>query len=402
MGVCLNVFARCYQAVLWVTVHFIRFKEPEVISGKNVLSKVPEILTKNDKHAVLVVTDQQLFALGLLKPLFDALDKAKFKYAVYHDVVANPTVDNVEAGLKILKENHCDSIIAVGGGSAMDAAKTIAARAVKNKPVNKMRGILKVRKKPLFLIATPTTAGTGSETTVCAVIVDKSKGDKYAINDPVLIPRIALLDPTLLVGLPKHISSSTGMDALTHAVEAYIGHANTHKTKIYGVEATKLVFEYLEKSVNEPTNFEYRRQMQIAAFKAGVAFTKAYVGDVHALAHAIGGKYNVPHGLANAIILPKVLKAFGKSAEKKLAKLADAVGIKGHDNHEKATLFIKEIEDMNARMGIVNTFGNLIKNEDLDYLVNHAYKEAVPLYPTPRILSRDELKAIYQELQSGR
>lgn len=402
MGFFLNAYARTYQGIMWLACHLFDFSEPKVINGENKLAEIPSILKENKKTSVLVVTDEGIWKIGLIKPLIDALEKEGFPYAVFHGVVANPTVDNVEEGLAIFKENKCDSIVAVGGGSAMDCAKTIAARVKKpNQPVNKMKGLMKIGKKPEFMIAVPTTAGTGSETTVAAVIVDKKNDDKYAINDPKLIPPIAVLDPTLLVGLPKHITSTTGMDALTHAVEAFIGHSNTKKTYKYGIEATQLIFKYLEKSVNEPTNLEYREQMQLASYKAGVAFTRAYVGTVHALAHALGGKYNVPHGLANAIILPKVLKAFGKKAEKKLAILADAVGISGKDNHEKSVLFIEEIEHMNERMGVTNSFGNLIKDEDLDFLVNHAYKEGVPLYPTPRILSKAELKAIYQELQKG-
>lgn len=404
MGFFTNVYARSFQGIMYVASNFLDFTEPKVISGENKLGAIPALLKENNKTSVLVVTDEGIWKIGLIKPLLDALEAANFPYQVFHGVTANPTVDNVEDGLKIYKENNCDCLVAVGGGSAMDCCKTIAARAVKpNQPVNKMKGLLKVGKRPAFMVAVPTTAGTGSETTVAAVIVDKTKGDKYAINDPKLIPPYAVLDPTLLVGLPKHISSTTGMDALTHAVEAFIGHANTKKTYKYGIEATQLIFKYLEKSVNEPTNLEYREHMQIASYKAGVAFTRAYVGTVHALAHALGGKYNVPHGLANAVILPKVLKAFGKKAEKKLALLADAVGIgESNTNTVKASMFIEEIEHMNERMGISNTFGNLIQDEDLDFLVNHAYKEGVPLYPTPRILSKKELRDIYVELQQGK
>lgn len=403
MGFFKNIYARSFQGIMWIACHFLNFKEPKVISGENKLGAIPGLLKENNKTSVLVVTDEGIWKIGLAKPLIDALEKEGFKYSVYHGVVANPTVDNVEEGLKIYKENNCDCLVAVGGGSAMDCCKTIAARAVKNKqPVNKMKGLLKVGKKPAFMVAVPTTAGTGSETTVAAVIVDKANNDKYAINDPHLIPPYAVLDPTLLVGLPKHITSTTGMDALTHAVEAFIGHSNTKKTYKYGIEATQLIFKYLEKSVNEPTNLEYREQMQIASYKAGVAFTRAYVGSVHALAHALGGKYNVPHGLANSIILPIVLKAYGKSAYKKLAILADAVAIGGgKTREEKAKLFIEEIEKMNERMGITNSFGNLIKDEDIEFLVNHAYKEAVPLYPTPRILSKKELTEIYKGLQKA-
>lgn len=401
MNIFLNAYARTFQGIMWVACHFFDFGEPKVISGGNKLAEIPQLLQSNKKTSVLVVTDEGIWKIGLAKPLIDALEKANFPYQVFHGVVANPTVDNVEEGLKIYNENKCDCLVAVGGGSAMDCCKAIAARAMNpKKPVNKMKGVMHVGHKPAFMVAVPTTAGTGSETTVAAVIVDKVNDDKYAINDPKLIPPYAVLDPTLLVGLPKHITSTTGMDALTHAVEAFIGHSNTRKTYKYGIDATKLIFQYLEKSVMEPQNLEYREQMQIASYKAGVAFTRAYVGSVHAVAHALGGKYNVPHGLANAIILPKILKRYGKKAYKKLAILADAVGI-GADctNEVKAKLFIEEIENMNKRMEVKNTFGNLIKDEDIPFLVNHAYKESVPLYPTPRILSKKELTEIFKELQ---
>lgn len=403
MGFFLNTYARTYQRILWVATHFLSFKEPKVISGEGSISKIPEILKRKGKKNALIVTDQGLYQIGLYKPLLEAFDKAGFAYAFYHDVVANPTVNNVEVGFRLFQKQNCDCLVALGGGSAMDCCKAIGAKAVRpRKQVSQMKGLLHVRRRPPYMIAIPTTAGTGSETTVAAVIVDKEKDDKYAINDPVLIPRVAVLEPTLLVGLPKHITSTTGMDALTHAVEAYIGHSNTHKTKKYAIEATKLIFEYLEKSVKEPQNLEYREKMQLASYKAGVAFTRAYVGTVHAVAHSLGGKYNVPHGLANAIILPIVLKAFGKSAESRLAKLAISIGLKGETKHELAQSFISSIEDMNRRMGVTNTFGSLIKDEDIPFLVDHAYKEGVPLYPTPRILSKVELTVIYKIIQESR
>ncbi len=403
MGFFLNAYARTYQTILYVASAFLKFKEPEVISGENSLLKIPNLLKKLNKKSVLVVTDESIFALGLVNPLLTFFEKENFKYSIYHGVVANPTVDNVEEGLKIYLENKCDCLVAVGGGSSMDCAKVIAARSSNlNKSVNKMKGLLKVTHKLPALIAVPTTAGTGSETTVAAVIVDKKCGDKYAINDPKLIPPYAILDPTLLVGLPDKVTSTTGMDALTHAVEAFIGHENTKKTKKYALSAIKLIDENLVLSYQNPKNLTYRNNMQLASYQAGVAFTRAYVGTVHAIAHALGGKYNVPHGLANAIILPKVLKAFGDKAVRKLSLLADSINLgKGLSNKEKANLFIAHIEEMNKQMNITNTFGNLIKDEDIDFLVNHAYKEGVPLYPTPRILSRNELKQIYLELQKG-
>ena len=403
MGLFLNMYARTYQGVLWLAAHFLSFKEPKLYSGAGSISKIPEILLKKNKKNPLIVTDEGIYKIGLQNSLIESLEKEKINYAFYHNVVANPTVSNVEVGLRLYQKCNCDSLIALGGGSAMDCAKAIGARVVKNKKqVNQMKGLLKIRKKLPFLIAIPTTAGTGSETTVAAVIVDKEKNDKYAINDPVLIPRVAILEPNLLVGLPKNISSTTGMDALTHAIEAYIGHSNTHKSKKYAVDAIKLIFEYLVKSVENPTNLEYREKMQIASYKAGVAFTRAYVGSVHAIAHSLGGKYNIPHGLANAIILPIVLKAYGDKINKKLTKLATYIGINSSNKDDLALLFIREIENLNKKMGVSNTFGSLIKDEDISFLVDHSYNEAVPLYPTPKILSKVELAVIFKILQESR
>ena len=225
-------FYRCYQQTMRLAEYFLGIKEPEVISGEGSIKRAPDVLNENGLSRPLVVTDNGIHSLGLLNPLFEALNAKNIEYAYFHDVVANPTIKNVEDGLKIFIENKCDSIIAVGGGSAMDAAKMIGARAVRpKKTVEQMKGILKVGKKLPFMIAVPTTAGTGSETTLAAVIVNQDSHHKYACNDPHLIPKLAILDPSLLIGLPPKITSTTGMDALTHAVEAYIGHANTRKTK---------------------------------------------------------------------------------------------------------------------------------------------------------------------------
>lgn len=394
------IYARIYQQTLRLASNFMSFKEPKIIDGSKELNKLIDVIKDFKCQKPLIVTDESIYKLGLLNRLITLLEQNNISYAIYHGVVANPTIDNVEEGLKILNENKCDFIIGLGGGSSLDCAKIIAARKANiKKPVNKMKGLLKVGHKPLKMIAIPTTAGTGSEATVAAVIVDRKNNDKYAINDPKLIPPVAVLDPTLLVGLPKGVTSTTGMDALTHAVEAFIGQENTKRTKILALEAIKLIFENLEKSVNDPKNITYRSNMQLASYKAGVAFTRAYVGTVHALAHALGGKYNVAHGLANALLLPLVLKAYGKKAYKKLAIIADYVGVdNSYTNKEKANWFINQIEKMNQDMGITNNMKDIIKLEDIPELVNHAYKEGFPLYPTPKLLTKKELTNIYLEL----
>lgn len=394
-------FYRIYQKVLKFAAYFLGIKEPKTISGIDSIKKIPELLKKYNLKQPLVVTDNGLHSLGLVNPLLDEISKSGLNYGYFYEVNANPTILNVENGLSIYKMVGCDSIIAVGGGSALDCAKMIGARASNpNKSVEKMKGLLHVRKALPFLVAVPTTAGTGSETTLAAVIVNEKTHHKYAINDPHLIPKYAVFDPKLLMNLPGKITSTTGMDALTHSVEAFIGHSNTRKTKKAAVESIKLIQQYLVKSYADGHNLEFREKMQHASFLAGVAFTRAYVGYVHALAHALGGKYNVPHGLANAIILPYVLEAFGKKAHKKLAILCDELSLceKTENIETKAAYFIKWIRSLNKSMLIPEKFDIEYNETDVNEMVEHAFKEGNPLYPVPREFSREDFKNIYKKV----
>ena len=392
-------FYRLYQYTFYLAEFFLGIKEPKTISGPGALLNIPNLLKENNLNKPLIVTDQGINSLGLLNPLFETLNNEKIEYGYFYDVVANPTIENVNAGLKVFLDTSCDSIIAVGGGSAMDAAKMIGALATnEGKTVEKLKGLLKIRKALPFFIAIPTTAGTGSETTLASVIVNEKTHHKYAINDPHLIPKIAILDPSLLVGLPPKITSTTGMDALTHAVEAYIGRSNTKKTKKAAVEAIKLINENLYESYVDGKNLEHREKMQKAAFLAGVAFTRAYVGYVHAIAHSLGGKYNVPHGLANAIILPYVLEAFGHSAYRKLARLSDELSLceKTATNKEKSESFIAWIKQLNKKMEIPEKFDIEYNEKDVEEMLNHAIKEGNPLYPVPREFNKEDFRRIYR------
>ena len=265
-----------------------------------------------------------------------------------------------------------------------------------------MKGILKVNKKLPLLIAIPTTAGTGSETTLAAVITDSETRHKYAINDFPLIPEYALLDANLTVGLPKFVTATTGMDALTHAVEAYIGRSTTKQTRDYSLRAVKLIFENLENAYTDGTNLEARQNMLHAAYLAGLAFTKSYVGYIHAIAHSLGGKYNVAHGLANAIIMPYVLKKYGKKIFKKLWELGVYANLFDKDTPIEvgAKYFIEKIENMNANMGI-GTRIDEIKAEDIPFLAMTAEKEANPLYPVPVLYTAKQLEEIYFEVKNG-
>jgi alcohol dehydrogenase len=390
-------YCRLYQQTLNLASHFLSFREPELLEGEGASENVPGLLAKKGFRHPLIVTDPGVYSLGLTKGLENALQKASISFDIFAEVVPNPTFECIYKGRDLAQSVHADCLIAVGGGSSMDTAKAIGALlANPKKDLLKLRGVLKVHKRYALLIAIPTTAGTGSETTVAAVVVNEKTHEKFSINDPKLIPQVAVLDSSLLAKLPPKIIASTGMDALTHAVEAYIGHERTKKTKKYALEATQLIAENLYAFYQNPSNQKARLAMQKAAYLAGVAFTRSYVGYVHAIAHSLGGEYNVPHGLANAIILPHVLKVYGRKAEKPLASLADAIGLKpGSSQQDKAQAFIAWIEEMNAKMAIPAHFDHLIKKEDIPLLSHRADKEANPLYPVPKEFNQAQLAALY-------
>ena len=394
-------YCRAFQKTMKFAVNFLDWTPPQVLKGAGSIKELPALVKKQGVNNVLVVTDKGLMSLHLLDTLFAGLDAEGIKYSVFDGVQPNPTIYNVEDALKIYKENNCQGFIAFGGGSPMDCAKVTAARiACPNKTPSEMRGVLKVRKKLPPMFAVPTTAGTGSETTIAAVISNPDTHEKNAINDPVLRPKFAVLDPELTVGLPPHITSTTGMDALTHAVEAFIGKSNTKQTEEDAIIATKLIFENIEKAYKDGKDIEARENMLVASYHAGLAFTRAYVGYVHAIAHNLGGMYGIPHGLANAVILPYVLDFFGESAYERLAILADVAGVSGpaQGARDKAKNFIAAIRKLNADMGIPDKFEQ-IKDEDIQLIAERALMEGNPLYPVPRIMNIEECKALIKKLQ---
>ena len=389
-------YYRIYQKVLKIAMCFMNWSEPQLLEGEGAVLKLPKLIKDKGLNRILVVTDKGLMSIHLLDPLFEELKAQGIEYFVYDGVQPNPTIPSIEQCRDMYLDNNCEGIIAFGGGSPMDCAKAAAARVVKpKKSVRKMRGYLKVNKKLPPFFAVPTTAGTGSETTVAAVVTDPETHEKNAISDPCLRPKYAVLDPALTIGLPPHITSTTGMDALTHAVEAYIGKSNVKSTIKYAEDATKLIHDNLEKAYNNGKDMEARDNMLKASFYAGSAFTRAFVGYVHAIAHNLGGLYNTPHGLANAVILPYVLDWYGASVYKKLAKLADLIGITKEEmtNEEKAKAFIAEIRRMNQAMNIPDKF-DFIKEEDMSTLVKRALKEGNPGYPVPKIMTEQDCEKV--------
>ncbi len=392
---------RVYQKTMYVASCFLPWRQPKVLDKIGGLQGLGNFVKDNNLGNVLVVTGNTVKTLQPFAQMIKSFDEAGAKYTVFSNVVANPTIDNVEAGVQVYKENDCACIVAFGGGSPMDCAKAIGARIVcPNKPVQKMRGLLKIRKKLPPFIAVPTTAGSGSETTLAAVISDATTHEKYALNDPSLIPHYVVFEPRLLVGLPKHILATTGMDALTHAIEAYLGKANCYITREASIRAIKLIFEFLPKAYNDDEDIDSRQIMQIASYFAGVSFTRAYVGYVHAIAHQLGGVYGTPHGLANAVILPYVLDYYGKSIDKKLQELATYIGVadKSKSVEENAKLFMKALRELGEKLNIPTKIKG-IKDEDIPLMAERAYKEANPLYPVPKFMGKQELEDMYHTIK---
>ena len=347
-----SAFCRIFQTAFRIALPFLPYREPEIIKS---CSELEYVFRKERINSPLIVTDSGITRNSLTKPLEDILKKCGIAYIIYDKIRPNPTVHNVEEALKIYLQNNCDSLIAIGGGSSMDCAKALGARLVYPKrSLGQLKGILRVMRTLPPFIAIPTTAGTGSEVTLAAIITDSEKQHKYALMSFPLIPRYAVLDAALTYSLPPHLTATTGIDALTHATEAYIGRSTTKETRRLALEAARLIFENIENAYNDGHNRIARENMLFAAYKAGIAFSKSYVGYIHAVAHSLGGTYGTPHGLANAVIMPYVLEAYGKSAYKKLHDIGIAAGVSAKsDSHEVgAKKFIKAVRDLNKRIGI--------------------------------------------------
>lgn len=394
-----NTFCRVFQQSFKQVLKVVPYRKPELLKGENALQQLPKRIKQDGIRVVLIVTDKGIRAVGYLEQLEQALEDVGIQFIIYDETVPNPTNDNVEAARALYVKHKCEGIIAFGGGSPMDCAKGVAARiSCPGKTIAQMKGVMRVRKEmpPFYAIAT--TSGTGSEATVAAVISNPALNEKYALMDPVLIPHVAVLDPLLTVKLPPFITATTGMDALTHAVEAYIGKSNTAETIECSRKAVKLIYENLYEAYLNGDNIKARANMQEASYLAGVAFTRAMVGNIHSIAHTLGGFYNVPHGLANAVIMPYVLRFYGQSVHKPLAELADVIGLKGRTDAEKAQAFIDWIEEMNSKMEIPNKIEG-IRNRDIPEMVKRALNESNPLYPVPKIMNKDEMFYIYQMIQ---
>lgn len=396
-----KIYCRIYQEIFRIAAYFMPWRKPELLTGSNSVLKLPQVIQKIGINKVMIITDQGIFSIGLMDSFLDQLKKTGIEYVIYSDTVPNPTIENVEEARVLYVKSGCQGLVAFGGGSSIDCAKGVGARLARpKKTLSQMRGQLKIRKKIPTLFAVPTTSGTGSEATLAAVIADSKTHEKYALNDMSLIPHFGVLDPQLTIGLPPHITSTTGMDALTHAVEAYIGRSNTRQTRELAKKSVKLIFENLYQAYSQGEDVEARRKMQKASLFAGMAFTRAYIGYVHAIAHTLGGFYGTPHGLANAVILPHVLEYYGKSVHKQLAELAVEAGISNKNDsiESSAQALIREIKSLNTKMGHPDVLGE-IRKEDIPLMVHRALKESNPLYPVPVIFGKKDMYALYNRIR---
>ena len=394
MNIFAKIYCRVFQTAFRMALPVLPYREPEIIRS---CAEIGKVAKKEKISSVLIVTDKGIVNNGLVDPVVAALQTSGISYYIYSDTQPNPTVQNVEGALQAYKANQCDALIAIGGGSSMDCAKAVGALvAYPKRTVNQLGGKLKVWRKLPTVIAIPTTAGTGSETTLAAMITDSKTHHKYAIMSFPLIPKYAVLDASLTYSLPPHLTSTTGVDALTHAVEAYIGRSTSKETRRLSLEATKLVFENVEEAYKDGNNHTARENMLHAAYKAGIAFSKSYVGYIHAVAHSLGGKYGTPHGLANAVVMPYVLESYGKSVYKKLHRLGIAAGVVTEEDAPMtgAIKFINAVKALNASMNIPEKLPG-IQKEDIPSLAKHAAKEANPLYPVPKLMNTRQLEQFY-------
>ncbi|KAG5498705.1 hypothetical protein JKF63_02993 [Porcisia hertigi] len=395
---------RLRQLLVYLTGCVLRWQQPHIIRGNHSLAKLPSFLRGAKLQCGLLVTDATIMKLGLVDALISEMKDQGLKLAIYNDVLPNPTFDMVEEANKVYIENNCDYLIAVGGGSVIDCAKLVGVRQARPRtPLRYMQGLFRVLWPLPPLIAVPTTAGTGSECTIAAVVVDTTTNDKVAVMDPFLVPSHCVLDPTLTVALPKFVTATTGMDALTHVVEAYINVFHYRAVDAAALRATELIAKSLLCAYEKGSNLEARENMMQASYLAGLSFTRAGVGYVHAAAHAVGGFYNVPHGLANAVFLPHVLEMYGSAAHTSLARLAEAASIAGASDAERASNFIAWVRELSAKMQIPTTLSAsdsrwAIQERHIPLLVKHALTEANPLYPVPVIFGEQEMTELFRRV----
>ena len=373
---------------------YFEFLNPvKMLCGSGALENIPYELDRLGVKKPLALVSRTLLEEGIIERIGGKLDAV-----IQSDVPKDSSFSLVDSIAQRAREEGCDGVLAIGGGSVLDAAKTAAAAIANHKPAEKLVGTLKVKKQPMPLIAVPTTAGTGSETTIAAVISGTATHRKRQILDPKLVPFAAILDPELTVGLPQGNTIHTAMDALTHALEAYVSTYATPETDRYAEMAAKMIYEALPVVREEPKNVEMREQLLVASFLAGMAFTRTYVGYVHAFAHSIGGRYGVAHGLANAVLLPHIMEYYLPTSAPRLARMAQICAISSDsDESTRARAFVESIAAMNQTGGVPERLAKFPRAE-IDAVIKEAFQECHGTYPVPRYYTRPAARALLEQV----
>ena len=373
--------------------------QPALLVGPGAAVRLGQAIGAFRHRKILLVTDRVVAAMGLPDGLVKALTAAGTRVVVFDAVTADAPIPVIEQGIARCEKEGCDAVIAFGGGSPMDAAKTIALAVANRKHPRQLVGYFKGRRAPMPIYAVPTTAGTGSEVTVAAVVSDPQTNRKLVIADTRLVPAMAALDPALMTGLPKPVTAATGMDALTHAVEAFVGQWAGAYTDRMALAAVGMIYAHLPTAYRSGKNLVAREQMALASTFAGLAFTRANVGYVHAIAHQFGGKYHTPHGLANAIVLPHVLRFLSPAITRRLALLAVAarVGKEGEKPAVLARKFVDSVDALNRELGIPQHL-EALRAEDIPALAKAACWEADTNYPVPRYMSPETCEKLIRQM----
>lgn len=370
--------------------------------GPGARRELPEAIARMGKSKALVVTDPGLIKFGVAKMVTDVLDEAGVAYEVFSDVKPNPTVANVQHGVDAYKKSGADFIIAIGGGSAIDTAKGIGI--VVNNPefadVVSLEGCAPTRHKSVPIIALPTTAGTAAETTINYVIIDEEKQKKMVCVDPNDIPAVAIIDAELMYSLPRGLTAATGMDALTHAIEGYITKGAWTMSDMFEIEAVRMISRYLPVAVEEPTNAEARNGMAVAQYIAGMAFSNVGLGLVHGMAHPMGSLFDVPHGVANALLLPTVMEFNMPACLDKYPEFARAMGvdISGMSREEASQAAVDAVKALAIKVGIPQHLSELgITENDIPRLAQQAIED-VCTPGNPREVTLADIEALYRKI----
>ena len=393
-----HLLYRGYTNGLKVAAYVLPLPKPTLFSGPGSIHELTEAIADLGFKKLLLVTDDGLVKIGMAEQVAESARTRGLDVALYAEVKPDPTYDQVEHGLNVYLESGCDAILALGGGSAMDCAKVMAARVTNKKSIKRLAGLFRVWRTPAPLFVIPTTSGTGSEVTVAAVVSEPETHHKTPLMDPKLVPLMAALDANLLVGLPAKITADTGIDALTHAIEAYISRNATTETKAYSVAAIKLIFQYLPRAAEEGSDIQARQKMAMASYYAGLAFTKASLGYVHAFAHNLGAKYGLPHGMANGLALLPVLRFSFSEIEPQLTALSEALIDAQSEAMPNAQAFLDRLEGLYNEIGIEQT-SSLLKTSDTDELVTLILKEAHWNYPVPKFMNEEECAQMLAEIR---